>query len=366
MRGVTNVDVLVVGLGPAGGAAAAQAALQGASVLAIDRKAEPGLPVQCAEFVPRMVGVEVDHLNRAKRQPITSMMTYLDDGRAHAADAADAVHVEPNFPGLMIDRAKFDRDLAARAKAAGADCRFGIIVRGFAQSGAATLSDGTVVAPRVVIGADGPRSVVARAVGEQTSEIVETRQIRVRLSQPHDATDVFLSVGIPGGYAWLFPSGDQANLGIGVAPGWRRLLKPLLEGLHKRLIWEGRVGAEVLGCTGGAIPVGGLRRLATRLGQAVVLLAGDAAGMANPVTGAGISSAVISGREAGQAAARIVAGEPDAGEAYAEEMTELFGPSLARALARRQALMAIYQGGRQPDDLDLKRSWIAFPDYWAA
>ena len=58
MEGVNPV-VLVIGLGPAGASAAAEAARRGCRVLAIDRKREAGRPVQCAEFVPAMVGIDV-------------------------------------------------------------------------------------------------------------------------------------------------------------------------------------------------------------------------------------------------------------------------------------------------------------------
>jgi flavin-dependent dehydrogenase len=147
-------------------------------------------------------------------------------------------------------------------------------------------------------------------------------------------------------------------------------LKPLLEHLHRRLIKEGRVGAEISCLTGGAIPAGGMRRLFTKLGKATVLLCGDAAGLTNPITGAGIASAVISGKEAGYAAARLVDDVTDTNEAaahaYAEEIEALFGPALSRALERRRALMSVYAEGAAPSEADLRKSWIAFPEYWAA
>jgi flavin-dependent dehydrogenase len=97
-----------------------------------------------------------------------------------------------------------------------------------------------------------------------------------------------------------------------------------------------------------------------------VLLAGDAAGLANPVTGAGINAAIISGRLAGEAAVEALGGRPDAGPRYAEEIGDLFKTSLAQAVARRQELMRTYAGGGRPSAADLQRSWIAFPQYWAA
>ena len=64
------------------------------------------------------------------------------------------------------------------------------------------------------------------------------------------------------------------------------------------------------------------------LGDAPVLLAGDAAGLVNPVTGAGIPAAVISGRMAGEAAAALLAGNADAAADYAEDLDDMFGVSL--------------------------------------
>lgn len=349
-------DVLVVGLGPAGAAAAAAAAQAGARVLAVDRRAEPGRPVQCAEFVPAMLDQELGSLDAVTGQRIGRMATFVEDG------APDAT---PNFAGRMIDRAAFDAALVARAVAAGAACRFEAAVRRVAADGTVTLADGLTFESRVLIGADGPRSRIGTAIGHANREVVETRQMRVPLRAPHDATDIFLSADIPGGYAWLFPQGAEANLGIGAASAAKAKLKPLLESLHRRLVDQGRIGPEILGHTGGPIPVGGVVGPVGRLDGRPVLLAGDAAGLANPVTGAGIASAVQSGHLAGAAAASWLAGDAQALDDYAAEIDAVFGPALARALRRRRALLARYADGG-PTLADLRQGWIAYPEYWAA
>ena len=130
----------------------------------------------------------------------------------------------------------------------------------------------------------------------------------VPLLRPHDATDIFLHADYVGGYGWLFPKGPTANLGIGTAPEARPLLKPLLAALHRRLVAEGRVGLRRSCLIGGAIPVGGRLAACAAIGDMPVLLAGDAAGLTNPVTGAGIAAAVLSGKLAGQAAAGWLSG----------------------------------------------------------
>lgn len=348
-------DILIVGLGPAGASAAAAAARAGARVMAIDRRKAAGLPVQCAEFVPRMLGADVVAVNRARIQGITRMDTYL---------MGDLPEVTPDFQGVMIDRAAFDAALVEEAIAAGADVHFNTPLREIGPEGA-IIGDGLPVRPKLVIAADGPRSRVGRAMGLVNREIVETRQIRVPLNEAHAATDIFLNPQIEGGYAWLFPRGNEANLGLGLVPARKASLLPLLDELHKALVAEGRVGAKASRLTGGPIPVGGIIGLQGRIGGFPALLAGDAAGLTNPITGAGITSAATSGRMAGEAAAAYLAGKADALEDYAEEVEDLFGPSLRLALKRRQNLIENYATTGEPGPGALRAGWIAYPEYWA-
>jgi flavin-dependent dehydrogenase len=259
----------------------------------------------------------------------------------------------------MLDRAAFDARLAAVAAAAGADCRFATAVRRIERDGCAVLADGTAVVPRVIVGADGPRSLAGRAIGQVNRSLVETRQVTVPLARPHQATDIFLSAEIPGGYGWLFPKNDVANLGVGVAPAHKDRLKAILVRLHSGLVREGRVGSRVLATTGGAIPVGGPLVPRGGVGGVFVLLAGDAAGLANPVTGAGIASAIHSGTLAGEAAALAAQGHPESIDDYEAELDALFNPALLRALHRREELL-----GTRPTPAALRRAWIAFPEYW--
>ncbi len=345
------VDILVLGLGPAGARAAHAAARRGLRVVAVDRKRAAGLPVQCAEFVPGPVGIEVPELARSLRQSIVAMETYVEGEPAERS--------EP-FPGWMIDRAAFDAGLLEEAARAGADCRLATRVRAIARDGRVSLADGTRWAPKVIVGADGPRSLAGRAIGQVNHALVETRQVSVALQRAHAATDIFLSARIPGGYGWLFPKGGVAHVGAGVDPAHRAELKFIVNGLHAALVASGRVGREILGRTGGAIPVGGMRKPWGSLGETLVLLAGDAAGLANPITGAGIAAAVHSGRLAGEAAAAAVQGDRAACLDYEDELASVFGAALARAVARRRELAA-----SSADRAALRRSWIAYPEYWS-
>lgn len=337
---VKTIDVIVIGLGPAGASAAASAAQRGCKVIALDRKREPGKPVQCAEFVPALIGAD---LGAAVRQRIDAMATFVED---------DAPDLKPGFPGHMLDRAAFDASLGEAAERAGAEVRFSSCVKRISREGFIEL-DGSKLRAPVIIGADGPRSRVGKAIGSVNTELVETRQITVPLARPCRTTDIFLSAGIPGGYGWLFPKDDAANLGAGVTPRHKGRLKAIIARLHAGLVREGRVGADILRLTGGPIPVGGMLKPIGNLGETTVLLAGDAAGLANPVTGAGIAAALHSGRLAGQAAA--------SGEfaQYEEELEDVYRVSLERALRRRRELLDSNQ-----EKAALRRGWIAYPEYW--
>jgi digeranylgeranylglycerophospholipid reductase len=350
-------DVMVVGLGPAGSRAAAAAARAGLDVVAIDRRRHAGTPVQCAEFVPVMIEREVSNVEAATRQRVRRMLTFVEHH-----EAAET----PDFPGRMIDRITFDRLLAQEAATEGVTCLFETTLQQVEPDGILRLSDGSACRPRLVIGADGPYSRIGAAIGEVSRELVETRQVTVPLTLPHDATDVFLRADYPGGYGWLFPKGAVANIGLGVLAEERRRLKPLLGALHAELVASGRIGPRATGLTGGAIPVGGRLRSLGCIAGMPVLLAGDAAGLTNPVTGAGIASAVQSGTLAGRAAAEWVGGRARALEAYEEELGDLFDPAFARALRRRRKTLEFYQNGTRPDAHALRAGWIASPLYWAA
>jgi geranylgeranyl reductase family protein len=349
-------DVLVVGLGPAGSRAAAAAAAAGLDVVALERRSEAGNPVQCAEFVPSMIEREAPSVRSVTQQMVARMLTFVEG--AGPDETKD-------FRGRMIDRADFDRLLAEEAAHAGTRCRYGVAVLRAEPDGTVHCSDGAGFRPRVVIGADGPRSRIGAAIGQPNRDLADTRQITVPLLHPHDATDIFLDPDYRGGYGWLFPKGAIANIGIGMAIEMRQRLKPMLADLRAKLAAACRIGSKTLGLTGGAIPVGGRLKCVGRLGRTPVLLAGDAAGLTNPVTGAGIASAVQSGTLAGRAAADWLGGRASALDEYDEELGDVFDAALGRALRRRREVLARYAGGARPGARALSEGWIASPQYWA-
>jgi digeranylgeranylglycerophospholipid reductase len=352
---MVEVDVLVVGMGPAGASAAAIAARAGLKVLAIERRRRPGQPVQCAEFVPQPL-LGLARALGAVRQPISAMVTSLPSGATHTNE----------FRGALIDRALFDRGLAARAGGSGAEIWtgtvFGTLDR--KKSTALVFRDGVQckVRYRALIASDGPRSAVARALGLPPLETVRAQQSLVRLRRPDDRTRVWLSDAFAGGYAWLFPKGTVANFGVGTDRRFVRRPAEALRGLYRRLSAEGVVEPMPAQGTGGLIPCSGLRE-ALCVGN--VAFAGDAAGTTHPVSGAGIESAVATGELAGEAAVEfLVAARATALEEYAEEVRDRYGAAFKRALERRKELERLWSTGKALDDRAARRGWIAFNDYY--
>ncbi|MHC4248953.1 MAG: geranylgeranyl reductase family protein, partial [Planctomycetota bacterium] len=296
-------DVAVVGAGPAGSTAARFAALGGASTVCLERRRVVGSPVQCGEFLP-----DTAELRRMFPQdPGTVELLQPEDdficARTHTlrmfSPSRHAYDVP--FDGCVVDRDRFEQELAAKAARAGAEIRTSTRVLAL-QGGVLKASSGPVRA-RVVIGADGPKSVVARSIGlREDARMAFGVQYVCRGSFDPSVVEMHFGPVARGGYAWVIPKGKTvANVGLGGrTPGGRAALKDdldrfvrLLEERNGRRLERGRF-------TAGLIPVGGPRRR-TVIGD--VLLAGDAAGHLMPANGGGIPTAMICARIAGEVAA---------------------------------------------------------------
>ncbi len=360
MNEATDWDVLVVGAGPAGSTAARGAAEGGARVLVVERRPVVGVPVQCAEFLPRRVALDLRLPKAAIAQDVVGTMTHLPGGEATSR----------RNPGCILNREVADALLAERAVEAGAKLMTSTQATAIGRTsggsirveleamGGQEVPSHTTAA--VLVGADGPRSLVGQGVGSTNTRKIVAHQVTVDLHDPLVETEVYLHPVYKGGYGWLFPKGDLANVGVGVDRALGGDPKAALQHLVGTL--GDRIG-EVRRTTGGLIPVNGPLQGV----HGNILLAGDAAGHTHPITGGGIHQAVEAGRLAGEAAAARTTGEIDDLDGYETAFRSLFQIHLGRAVARRHELEEAWAGVEgDPEAWErlARRSWIGYKEYY--
>ncbi len=290
-------DVVVVGAGPAGSLAARAAVEGGATTLLLDHRAELGHPVQCGEFLP-----SARELADLLPCPALIAAAYEVPAATVQRETRWMTCISPyghrfRFPleGCTVSRRAFDKALAHRAEGSGAELRYPAGVTGV-HDDEVVLADGDRVRARVVVGADGPLSTVARSVGFAPPRVL-FRMITATIDAPlGDGIDLYFGRDAPGGYAWVFPRAFDANVGLGVATLPRS--RPL-DRLLDDLVRDHGLG-PVRDRTRWWVPVGPPPESLVR-GRS--LLAGDAANLVMATNGGGIPTAMLSGWLAGRAAA---------------------------------------------------------------
>jgi geranylgeranyl reductase family protein len=303
---VERVDVLVAGAGPAGSATAMHLARAGARVLLVDKARFPrdkpcggGLTGRALRHLPCSV------------EPVVERVVDRMVVRARYRTTVDRTSSRPLI--AMTQRRRLDLHLAERAASAGADFRDGTAVAGVelgASDVTASVGESRVRAS-FLVGADGANGVVARSAGLGGGIVrgvaLEGNVPWSALAGDGYATGAWVELGVvPGGYGWVFPKKDHANLGVG---GWMEEGPRLREHLDRLAREHGVDGALLTDVRGHRLP---MRKLGAPAAAGRVLLVGDAAGLVDPLSGDGMYEAFVSARLASEA---IVAGRLDRYEA---------------------------------------------------
>ena len=294
-----DVDILIVGSGPAGSVTARYAAESGASVMVIERRPEVGVPVRCGEFMPS----DEEILKMfPKLKDMDSIFDIPEDLRCLETVGIDLIDPDDNetmleFNGYTTDRDRFDQYLASLAKEAGAEFSMKHAFHEI-KDGKAITDEGEI-GYKVIIGADGPGSRVAQSLGlkrNMNPYPAVTAQVKGDF-EPY--TQMFFGGIAPGAYGWIIPKDGRANVGVGFSPKFANA--SLLEYFDKFMNRHGfKAEGKVYGKyvpSEGPIP-------RTVSGNGMVV--GDAAGQVISVNGGGIPLAMIAGRICGQVAGENV------------------------------------------------------------
>ena len=331
---MTIHDVAVVGGGPAGACAARVLAEAGARVVLLEKHALPRYKTCGGGVVERALRA----LPPALRARVETTAVERSCHTAELDLGGDALRFRTRRERPLISmvmRDRFDATLVAAAEHAGAEVRQRCAVRALASRPEAielTTTDGPVAA-RFVVAADGATSETARLAGwRQPRRRAPALEAEVGVNDADFerlAGAARFDFGpIDAGYGWVFPKGEHLSIGVCTM---RRGVN-LHVRLSRYLQTLGLGHLERVDKHGFFIPLG--RRLEGVV-RGRVLLAGDAASLADPVTGEGISAAIESGTFAARAV--LEGGDEPArvGERYDRALAGLCRElRLGRVLAR--------------------------------
>ncbi|HLZ72560.1 MAG TPA: geranylgeranyl reductase family protein [Dehalococcoidia bacterium] len=326
-----DFEVAVVGAGPAGATAARGLAAAGARVALIERARLPrykscagGIPLRTAALLPPGVDSVVEDSVRGLN------VSYLGRGRFTRWSRRPFA--------LMVMRDRFDNFLAESAAEAGAEVLAGSPVSAVERDGAGFMLTvgGQRLSSRFVIGADGANSGVARAAGLGAGLAQSVALEAEVCGRPGDLDRWRGTVNIdfgyrPWGYGWVFPKQARLSIGLVLPPGGGPDLRSHLQ------VYLGRLGladAEIERVVGHKLL---FRRGREPIAGDGVLLAGDAAGLADEFTEEGIYYAVRSGGLAAQAVLRALGAGQTSLVGYERAIDRLIMPELRAA--RRIAIM---------------------------
>ena len=310
-----ETDVLVIGAGPAGSAAAKHAALGGADVILIDRKSEIGTPKRCAEGIYdhglKWLGIEPDPQWAVQR---------INGGTIIAPDKTRLTLDETILPekGYIIERKVFDKYMAMDAGRAGAKIMVKTLAKslmkaeddkgGFYIVDCEHMGEIIEIKTRILIAADGPESRIAKAVGINSTTKSKDMMSGVQFEmvgvncERMDLIELHLGAFADGGYAWVFPKGgDIANVGIGISATSE---KPAIECLNEFIeSYSPLNNAKQVEINIGGDPIGGMIE---QIYDDNFMICGDAAGQVDSITGGGIILGMLGGMTAGKVAAKAI------------------------------------------------------------
>ena len=281
-----SFDVIVIGAGPAGSAAAYECARLGLSTLCIEEHGSIGYPVQCAGLLSNTAFDEC----RVSDRPV---LNKVYGARLISGSGNEILINAKTTKAVVVDRGALDREMAERAADAGSEFRLRTAAYGISGTTLMTRGvHGHIGIPfRLLIAADGPRSTIARLYNMPRAK---TYLAGIQVDIPGEWDPRFVEIypdASPDFFGWMIPTGPRrARIGLcGLA-----CLPERFTAFQKKF------GSNSTHLVTGTLPLG----LMPKTYGPRTLFVGDAAGFAKPTSGGGVYTGIRSARHAAAVAAR--------------------------------------------------------------
>ena len=209
-------DVVVIGGGPAGSTVARYAAEGGAKVLVIDRRKTIGTPLQCGELVP--TNSELKRLC-PDTPDIEELFCIPEEAISKRTNAIGLVtpsgkRLEYPFEGNILNRTIHDKKLVEKAQTYGAQFLTGSRVNNIKEE-TVILNNKKRIRAKVIVGCGGPNDPLRKKFWKEKSMNIAVSFILMN-GEFGNRVDLFFGSMAPGGYAWVIPKKEGANIGIGI------------------------------------------------------------------------------------------------------------------------------------------------------
>ena len=305
-------DIIVVGGNLAGINAAINAAERDVSVAVIEKNKEPLHPARCGEGTDSVTWRLIEDTGCSKNE--------IKRIKINISSYWSTSFLLNQLRLYIFDRNCVERKLLEKAESLGVRLFLGRAMRDFLPPHDIILDDNERIQGRVIIDGSGFSCQIGRRIGIAPSlkskDIGVCIQVRVEGSFPSDTIYLWFHTPFaPFGYAWMFPINSHlANIGIGI-PGGQNI--DMKESLYRYIREVAGNDSKILYTFYATIPSAlPLHRLV----KDNVMIVGDAARLANPIFGKGISNAIISGSLAGRVAAKYIHGEISSLDLYQQFM----------------------------------------------